>query len=54
LYSNHCFQIQPSLFNHDVIMMKDTLIIMSIMKDMTDVWMNGFKEKGMFIKFICA
>jgi hypothetical protein len=29
-------------------MMKDTSIIMSIMKDMTDGWMNGFKEKGQF------
>jgi len=27
-------------------MLKDTLIIMSIMTDMTDVWMSGFKEKG--------
>lgn len=45
---NHSFQIQPSLFSHDIMMMKDTLIIMSIMKDMTDVWMSGFKEKGWF------
>ena len=27
-------------------MLKDTLIIMSTMTDMTDVWMSGFKEKG--------
>jgi hypothetical protein len=30
-------------------MLKVTLIIMSIMKDMTDVWMSGFKEKGGFL-----
>jgi hypothetical protein len=47
--TSHCFQIQPSLFSHDIIMLKDTLIIMSIMKDMTDVWMSGFKEKGGFL-----
>lgn len=44
--TSHCFQIQPSLFRHDVIMLKDTLTTMSIMMDMTDVWMNGFKEEG--------
>lgn len=44
--TSHCFQIQPSLFSRDVIMLKDTLIIMCIMMDMTDVWMSGFKEKG--------